>query len=326
LLFLLYINDLPSATSLLRIVLFAEDSNLVIRGEDPTTLSNIMTAELANFSDWLSANRLLLNSDKTKLIVFRSRKCRKDLEAPADILNGVELQQTTNESFLGVLLDESMKWYDHTCKVANNLSRKLGMMTKIKNFVSKATLKMVYNCFVRPLLIYGIQLWGATFKKRLTRIQKVQEKAIRLLTGATKMDHSEPCLKSLGIFKLDDLYKLHTACLVYDCLNGDAPTQIQGLFSYIANGSSTSTRSQVNKPLDIKATKLTNKPGPVLGSSFISKGPEIWNNLPESFQSSTNKETLKSKLKVYYLDQYLNKLPCKNSLCADIDHCYHSKC
>jgi hypothetical protein len=234
------------------------------------------------------------------------------------------LQQTTNESFLGIQLDEALKWYDHTCKVANNLSRKLGMLSKIKNFVSKETLKMVYNCFVQPLLIYGIHLWGATFEKGLTRIQKLQKKAIRLLTGAKKMDHSEPCLKGLGILKLDDLYKLHTACLVYDCLNGDAPAELQGLFFYIADGTSTSTRSQTNKPLDIKVAQSNIKPGPVLGSSFIFKGPELWNNLSETLQSSASKEALRSKLKGSYLDQYLKKLPCKNSLCADLDYCYHS--
>jgi hypothetical protein len=246
-------------------------------------------------------------------------------------LNGVELQQTTNESFLGVQLDEALKWYDHTCKVANNLSRKFGMLSKIKNFVSKETLKMVYNLvckriynFVQPLLIYGIHLWGATFEKGLTRIQKLQKKAIRLLTGAKKMDHSEPRLNGLGILKLDDLYKLHTACLVYDCLNKDAPAQLQGLFSYIADGTRTSTRSQTNKPLDIKVAQSNKKPGPVLGSSFIFKGSELWNNLSETLQSSASKEALRSKLKGSYLDQYLKKLPCKNSLCADLDYCYHS--
>jgi hypothetical protein len=133
---------------------------------------------------------------------------------------------------------------------------------------------MVYNCFVQPHLIYGIQLWDATFEKGLTRIQKLQKKAIRLLTGARKMDHSKPRLKGLGILKLGDLCKLHTTCLVYDCLNGDAPTQLQGLFSYTADGLSTSTRSQTNKPLDIKVTKPIKKVGPVLSRSFMFKGPK----------------------------------------------------
>jgi hypothetical protein len=47
-LFLLYINDLTSATEMLKVVLFADDFNLVIRGKDPTTLSKLMIAELAN--------------------------------------------------------------------------------------------------------------------------------------------------------------------------------------------------------------------------------------------------------------------------------------
>jgi hypothetical protein len=144
------------------------------------------------------------------------------------------------------------------------------------------------------------------------------------------MDHSEPRLKGLGILKLDDLYKLHTACLdqdylVHDCLNGDAPAQLQGLFSYSADGARTSTRFQTNKPLDIKTAKSFKKPGPVLGSSFICKGLEVLNNLPESFQAVDRKKDLRSKLKKKYLNQYVSKLPCKNALCADIDYCYHSQ-
>jgi hypothetical protein len=179
---------------------------------------------------------------------------------------------------------------------------------------------MVYNCFVQPLLIYGIHLWGATFEKGLTRIQKLQKKAIRLLTGAKKMDHSEPHLKGLGILKLDDPYKLHTSCLVYHCLNGDVSAQLQGLFSYIADGTRISTKSQTNKPLDIKVAKSNKISGPVLGSSFMFKGPIF----QKHSKVKSSKEALRSKLKGSYLDQYLRKLPCKNSLCADLDYCNHS--
>jgi hypothetical protein len=111
------------------------------------------------------------------------------------------------------------------------LSEKPDMLAKIINFVSQGTLNMVYNCFVQSHLIYGIQLWGATLEKGLTRIQKLQKKAICLLTDAKKLDQSEPRLEDLGILKLNDLYKLHTACLVYDCLiYKDAPAHLQGLF------------------------------------------------------------------------------------------------
>jgi hypothetical protein len=156
LLFLLYVNDLPSATDLLKVVLFADDSNLILRGKEPGIVSELMTAELEKVSDWFSANKLLLNPEKTKLIVFKSIKCRKDLTAPPVMLNGIPLKQVPHESFLGIQIDETIKWYDHTCKVANNISKKIGMMSRIKNFVSRDTMKTVYNCFIQPHLVYGI--------------------------------------------------------------------------------------------------------------------------------------------------------------------------
>jgi hypothetical protein len=110
------------------------------------------------------------------------------------MLNGVPLKQVPHESFLGIQIDETLKWYDHTCKVTNNISKKIGMMSRIKNFVSQNTLKTVYNCFIQPHPVYGIQLWGSTFDKGLTRVKKLQKKAIQLLTGAKRTAHSEPRL------------------------------------------------------------------------------------------------------------------------------------
>jgi hypothetical protein len=97
LLFILYINDLPSASDKLRVVLFADDSNLILKGKDPTEVANCLTDELKIVSDWFAANKLLLNADKTKLIVFRSRKCRRNLTAPLATLDGVELVQENRE-------------------------------------------------------------------------------------------------------------------------------------------------------------------------------------------------------------------------------------
>jgi ribonuclease P/MRP protein subunit RPP40 len=73
LLFLLYINDLPSSTDLLKVVLFADDSNLILKGEDPKIISGTLTKELGHVNDWFSAKELLLNASKTNLIVFKSR-------------------------------------------------------------------------------------------------------------------------------------------------------------------------------------------------------------------------------------------------------------
>ena len=176
LLFLLYVDDLPCASDMVKMVLFADDSNLLLKGKKPEDIANLANGELDKIQDWFAANKLLLNADKTKLIVFSSRKCRA---RPTDVrlqLNGSIIKQVEHETFLGLELDETLKWYPHTEKVANCVSKKIGMMSRIKKMVSPRTLKLLYNCFILPSFTYGISLWGGTFDKGLKRLEKLQKK------------------------------------------------------------------------------------------------------------------------------------------------------
>ena len=73
LLFLIYINDLPSAANL-KCVSFADDSNFIIQGSDLTNLTTSLTKELEHVSDYFKANQLKLNAKKTKMVIFRRKK------------------------------------------------------------------------------------------------------------------------------------------------------------------------------------------------------------------------------------------------------------
>ena len=94
--------------------------------------------------------------------------------------------------------------------------------------------------------------FGGTFDKGLSRLVKLQKKAIRLITGANRMYHCEPRQKKLGLLKLEDIYKLQVNCFTYDCLNSDAPDHFNRLFMRKRNCGSSSTRSQTHDPYDIK--------------------------------------------------------------------------
>jgi translation initiation factor 2 alpha subunit (eIF-2alpha) len=67
---LIYINDLPTASSILEFVLFADDYHIQVSGKDPKQLTETLTKELDQVIDWFKANKLLLNVSKTKMIVF----------------------------------------------------------------------------------------------------------------------------------------------------------------------------------------------------------------------------------------------------------------
>ena len=72
LLFLIYINDLPSVSKYLLFYRFADDTNIYFEAKDLKTLQKIMNRELRHVKKWLEANKLALNIEKTNFVVFHS--------------------------------------------------------------------------------------------------------------------------------------------------------------------------------------------------------------------------------------------------------------
>ena len=71
-LFLLCINDLPNVSKYLSFYLFADDTNIYFEANDLLTLQKVMNHELRHVKNWLDANKLALNIDKTNFVVFHS--------------------------------------------------------------------------------------------------------------------------------------------------------------------------------------------------------------------------------------------------------------
>ena len=73
-LFLLYINDIHLCSNELQFFLFADDTNILYANKDFKSLEQTVNAELNNLHDWLTTNKLTLNTKKSNLVIFRSRQ------------------------------------------------------------------------------------------------------------------------------------------------------------------------------------------------------------------------------------------------------------
>ena len=79
LLFLLYINDLPSVANL-KCVTFADDTNLLIKGDNLEKIADELNWELVDISHYFKANQLKLNPTKTKAVIFRRKSLPQNHE------------------------------------------------------------------------------------------------------------------------------------------------------------------------------------------------------------------------------------------------------
>ena len=77
LLFLIYVNDLPSISKVLKFYLFADDTSIYFESDNLLTLQKIANSQLQKVKKWLDANQLALNIGKTNYAIFHSqaKKC-----------------------------------------------------------------------------------------------------------------------------------------------------------------------------------------------------------------------------------------------------------
>ena len=72
-LFILYINDIQFCSTLISFVLFADDTNILYSHKCLKTLNKIIQLELDKITNWLNVNKLSINAEKTKFVLFRSK-------------------------------------------------------------------------------------------------------------------------------------------------------------------------------------------------------------------------------------------------------------
>ena len=100
------------------------------------------------------------------------------------------------------MLNKHLNWKQHITKIANTISKTIGIINKLNYELPENTLLTIYNSLILPHLNYCILAWGYDSK----RIYKLQKKAIRIISKSKFYSHSDPILKKLEILKIDDIH------------------------------------------------------------------------------------------------------------------------
>ena len=201
LLFILYINDIQNCSKLISLVLFADDTNILHSHTCLKTLNEIIQIEMNKITDWLNANKLSINTVKTKFILFRTKnkKINYDLKI---LINNENIKQVKNTTFLGIVIDEFLTWSEHLNFISKKITKCAAIISKIRHYTNLNSLKLIYYALVYPYLIYGNLIWGNTYKSRIQKLVNIQKKIVRLMTFKSYFDSSEPIFKDLQILNL----------------------------------------------------------------------------------------------------------------------------
>ena len=219
LLFSIIINDLKKSSKKLRFLMYADDTTIYFNLEDfdSNNFEFEINAELQKVSMWLKKNKLSLNLDKTKLMIFhRQQKRVKELNIT---INGTIIERVQSFNFLGITISESMSWANHLLFIKKKISKVIGILYRLKNTFPSEVLKTLYKSLVLSYINYGLLLWGVEVKN----LEVIQKRAIRLITGSNYIAHTEPLFIQLGLLKVQDIFKLRLLKFYYKLCYGTLP-------------------------------------------------------------------------------------------------------
>ncbi len=310
-LFLIYVNDISNCSNV-NLLSFADDTTVSISSENIPVLYQSMNSELEKLNTWFRANRLCLNVNKTKYILFSPNYNRIIPNNVSISLNGQKVNQIGNMEqeksfkFLGILLDENLSWKFHIQKVCKKVASANYIINKTKHFLPESTLRNLYSSLVHSHINYGLLLWG--YSKSIGQLTKMQKKSIRIIHGKPYNYHTEPLFKSSNILKIEDQYTYNVLIFMHQLKAQKLPNAFSYLDYFLNRPNQPHTR-QIN---------LANCKTP--RTTFTSllpfhRFPIIWNDLDASNHDINSVGVFKRKIKASMIDNYANIINCSNNNC-----------
>ena len=172
--------------------------------------------------------------------------------------------------YLGVLIDKTLSWTYHINHVNLKISRGKAILTKLRHYVSKDTLRMLYFAFVQPNIDYGLIVWGSATPSALKPIQTNIKKTIRKMLFKKWNHPIEPQFQKLNILDFEKLKLLKTGIFMWKVLNDKVPQTLKYYFS-VRERNYGHNNAKFHLPL--ASTNLFKR-------DIVYQGPKLWNPIP----------------------------------------------
>jgi hypothetical protein len=202
-LFLVYINDFPlRINSLAEPILFADDTSVIIYNGNFKDFSTTAHLLLSRLIERFSANKLVLNLEKTSIMKFVTNN------SPHHSMTiGYEdkyIEEAVNLKFLVMQLDNHLNWKDHIDQIISKLSAACYTVRQMYHICNNNTLKSIYLAYFHSIVEHGIILGGNSSNSK--KVFTLQKKIIRIMVGTHPRISCRRLFKKLEILPVPSQY------------------------------------------------------------------------------------------------------------------------
>ena len=268
-LFSLYVNDFNTIHT--DTIQYADDTTFVISYNDEEHLFQIIKKIERNLITYLKNKHLIINSEKTEIILFNDNKLKS-----IQFLNN-QINISDQSKFLGIMIHKTRKFNTHIIqKVIPNIRKMYSSLYQISYITDKQTKEMVFNAFIIPHILYALPFIQISNQNIINKMERAYNRAIKILYNLPMSFPTRELQQRTNIPNLpDSCYKIslmHAHRTFYN-----AVPNIDKYFSHTKRNNFIIDPHQDDKSLH----------------NFLSI---IWNNLHTNMKNIKNKETFKTHL------------------------------
>lgn len=217
-LFLVYINDFLSVLVKCNANLFADDAVIWLAGKCWKTLVENMNSDLERVSIYMKMNKLQLNVSKSKLLVIGGVNLSADVK-----IDDCLLERVVNVKYLGIIVDEKMKFRDNTDYVIKKMSKKVNWLRRMKKKLDRPTKISIYQSLILPHIDYCSSILFLITKEEMKELQKIQNQSMRAILDETIFAHTEDMLDTLNLPSINQRIAANVIMLLYKAKMGFFP-------------------------------------------------------------------------------------------------------
>jgi len=270
--------------------MYADDTAIYYSSKYANDVVNRINSDLENIDNWLARNKLSLNVDKTHFMFIGTSQRLANLQ-DVDLnvhIKGVRIQRANHCKHLGVEIDDKLVWTEQVDKVRKKVLTGLYFLKKAANFIPKQYQSMLYNSIVAPYFDYCNVIWGRCNKTLSSKLQVLQNRAAKIITGVSRYDSSTHALNVLNWKNLEERLSTNEAVIMYKIVNNQAPSYLCNRF----HKNVTCYNSRHKNDLVMHKPNLE-----YMKRSFTYRGAELWNSLDYNVKNACNLKSFKQLVK-----------------------------
>ena len=193
-------------------------------------------------------------------------------------MNKTRLHRENSIKYLGVIFDDKLCWANHFDNLSNQLARCSGLFCRLRNYIPRKTLFLLYYNLVYSRIQYGLLTWG-TATKQLKKIEVCLNRIVRIATFSSIYTPINTMFKQLNILKISDIYRLELGKFMYQLYSDRLPAVFVQLFKKIKEIHSHNTRQTE------KSTYFLLRVSKTIGQQLLTfRGVKLWYSIDDTIK------------------------------------------